>query len=138
VLLGGVGGAAAAGACAQSSVPPASFGDVAAGNVSGLSVGTVRALDAEPACICRDAKGVYAMTLTCPHAGCDIGQSGTVSAQGLVCACHGSRFDANGGVQQGPATQSLDHFSVTVDAQGNLTVHGGEIVSADQRLAVGG
>jgi len=135
-LVGGVGGVAAAGACAQASVPPASFGDVSAGNVANLPVGSLQVVATDPVCIGRDGRGVYAMTLTCPHAGCDIGQTGNVSPQGLTCGCHGSRFSSNGDVQQGPATQSLDHFDVTVDGQGNLTIHGDQIVSSDQRLAV--
>jgi Rieske Fe-S protein len=136
-FLGLVGVAATAGACGgPAAVGPASFGDVSGGNVRDLPEGTLRILDTAPACIGRDQGGVYAMTLTCPHAGCDIGQTGSVGPQGLVCGCHGSRFDANGSVQQGPASSSLDHFAVTMDAQGELTIHGGQIVSADQRLAL--
>jgi hypothetical protein len=37
---------------------------------------------------------------------------------------------------RGPATQPLDHFAVTVDSGGALTVHGGQIVGASQRLTV--
>jgi Rieske Fe-S protein len=111
-------------------------GDVPAGTVAELPVGSLNVVGTEPVCIGRDAGGVYAMTLTCTHAGCDIGQHGTVSPRGLFCGCHGSQFDANGNVVQGPATQPLDHFAVTVDASGNLTIHGGQIADASQRLAV--
>lgn len=76
------------------------------------------------------------MTLTCPHAGCDIGQTGTVSPQGLFCGCHGSAFDPNGNVVRGPAMQPLDHFDVTADAGGNLTIHTDQVVGASQRLSV--
>jgi Rieske Fe-S protein len=74
--------------------------------------------------------------LTCPHAGCDTGQTGTVSPQGLFCGCHESGFDVNGNVVRGPARQPLDHFDVTADASGNLTGHGGLVVDASQRLSV--
>jgi cytochrome b6-f complex iron-sulfur subunit len=140
VLAGvGVGGAAGAVACGPAaSVAPASVGDVPAGNVSSLPVGSLRAVSGEPVCIGRDSGGVYAMTLTCTHAGCDIGATGDVSPSGLLCGCHGSRFDANGNVVSGPAPSPLDHFAVTVDSSGNLTIHGGQVVDAGQRLAVGG
>jgi Rieske Fe-S protein len=121
----------------SSAVGPAPVGDVAGGNVSSLAVGVLAPIEGQPVCIGRDDGGVYAMTLTCTHAGCDIGENGSVSGQGLVCGCHGSRFDANGNVVQGPASHALDHFAVTMDASGNLTIHGGEIVGADQRLKVG-
>jgi cytochrome b6-f complex iron-sulfur subunit len=135
-FLAVVGAGAAAGACSSSAVPPAPVGDIEAGTVSELPAGSLNIVGTEPVCIGRDGGGIYAMTLTCPHAGCDIGQTGSVSPQGLVCGCHGSRFDANGNVQSGPAVQPLDHFAVTVDGSGNLTIHGGEIVTASQRLAV--
>jgi cytochrome b6-f complex iron-sulfur subunit len=135
LVAGGVGGVAAVG-CMMSGIGPAPVGDVPAGNVAILPVGTIRPLASVPACIGRDANGVYAMTLTCTHAGCDMGQQGSVSGGGLFCACHGSRFDANGNVVAGPAPQPLEHFGVTVDASGELTVHGGQVVSSDQRLKV--
>jgi Rieske Fe-S protein len=128
-------GGAALCAC-SSSVGPAQFGDVSAGNVSSLPVGSLRPLSTAPACIGRDAGGVYAMTLTCTHAGCDMGESGSVSARGITCGCHGSEFDARGDVVRGPATSPLDHFAVTADASGDLTVHGGQVVDSGTRLAV--
>lgn len=130
------GHAVAIGACSSAAVSPAAVGDVAAGNVSALPVGSLRAIGTEPVCIGRDSGGVYAMTLTCTHAGCNIGQTGTVSPEGLACDCHGSEFDANGAVVRGPATQPLDHFAVTVDSSGNLTIHGGQTVTATDRLSV--
>jgi Rieske Fe-S protein len=111
-------------------------GDVSAGNVADLPIGSLRVVGSEPVCIARDAGGVYAMTLTCTHAGCDMGEEGTVSPEGLVCGCHGSEFDANGNVVRGPAVLPLDHFAVTTDVSGNLTIHGAEIVSASERLGV--
>lgn len=110
------------------------MGDVPAGNVSELPIGTLNVVGSEPVCIGRDPSGIYAMTLTCTHAGCDMAQHGTVSAQGIACGCHGSEFDPNGDVVRGPATQPLAHFAVTVDASGNLTIHGDQIVAASQRL----
>ncbi len=116
-------------------IAPAKLGAVPAGNVSALPVGTLRAVPGVPACIGHDAQGVYAMTLTCTHAGCDI-SDGTVAASGLVCRCHGSGFDANGAVTNGPATEPLQHFAVSIDAQGILTIHGDMNVGASTRLMV--
>jgi Rieske Fe-S protein len=118
----------------QSSAEP--FGTVSAGNIAELPVGTLRAVDGAPAYVGRDQKGVYAMTSTCPHAGCDMVAEGSVSASGVFCGCHGSRFDANGGVVRGPADSPLVHFAVTVDGSGNVTVEGGTQVSAAVRTAV--
>lgn len=132
-----VGGAAAASLCACSGpAAPAPIGDVAAGAVSALPVGTLAPVDGEPVCIARDTGGVYAMTLTCTHQGCNIASGGTVSAALIQCPCHGSRFDANGNVLAGPASAPLVHYAVSVDTAGNLTIHGGTEVSAATRLAV--
>lgn len=130
------GGAAACG-CSSPAVGPVSFGSsLAAGNIADLAVSSIRIVAGQPVCIARDAGGVYAMTLTCTHAGCDIGTTGMVTWQELVCGCHGSVFDADGKVLSGPATQPLDHFAVTIDSAGNLTIHGDQIVDASQRLSV--
>jgi Rieske Fe-S protein len=115
---------------------PETFGRVAAGNVSDLPVGTLRAVEGAPVYIGRDAHGLYAMTTTCPHAGCDMSTDGSVSANGVVCDCHGSRFDANGAVVRGPATTPLVHFAVTVDGTGIVTIEGRAQVSAGVRTSV--
>ncbi len=111
-------------------------GDVAAGKVADLQVDTLEALKGEGVCIGRDARGVYAMTLTCTHAGCDMSVDGSVSISGIRCGCHGSMFDATGNAVRGPAIRSLRHFAVSVDAQQNLTIHAGTDVSATTRTAV--
>ena len=128
--------AGAFGAGCSSAASPASFGDAPAGNASELVVGDVKVVAGVAACILRDAKGVYAMTLTCTHQGCDMASEGSVSPAGIQCGCHGSQFDVNGDVVRGPASSPLEHFSVTADAQGNLTVHGGSVVDPSTRLAV--
>ena len=112
-----------------------SFGDVSAGNTSALTVGSIVAIPGAPAFVARDANGLYAMTTTCTHAGCDLGTRGSVSNGEIQCGCHGSVFDANGGVVHGPAQSPLAHFAVTVDASGQITVHGGQEVGADVRTA---
>jgi Rieske Fe-S protein len=131
-------GVACAG-CASAStsgIAPKAFGDVAAGKASDLRLGSIVAVAGAPACVARDAQGLYAMTVTCTHSGCDISSQGTIGASGLLCGCHGSEFDANGAVVNGPATQPLQHFELTIDAQGSLTIHGAVPVDAATRLRV--
>ena len=119
-------------ACSNNSGAPASFGDVAAGNVSTTSVGMLTIVPNAPAILGRDQQGLYAMTITCTHEGCDCTPTGTT----LFCPCHGSRFSANGEVLQGPANTPLVHFSVSVDANGAITVHGASQVDASVRTAL--
>jgi Rieske Fe-S protein len=111
---------------------PEPIGDIAAGNVSALQVGEVKAVPGSPVFIGRDNSGVYAMTTTCTHMGCDLA-SGTISATTITCMCHGSQFDLDGAVVKGPANGSLVHYAVTVASDGSLTVHGGTTVDASTR-----
>jgi Rieske Fe-S protein len=126
-----------AGACgADAAVGPAAFGDAPAGNVADIPVGTLRRVGTLPVFIARDAGGLYALTSTCTHAGCDVESEGTGNGAILSCPCHGSLFDRNGGVTRGPAPTALVHFAVEVDAAGNVTIHGGTQVGAGTRVAV--
>jgi Rieske Fe-S protein len=102
-----------------SSGAAASFGKVPAGNVSETREGVISVVPNAPAVLARDADGLYAMTITCPHQGCDVTPSGTT----LFCPCHGSRFDSNGAVLNGPAGSPLVHFAVTLDAQQDVLGH---------------
>lgn len=135
-VLGAGSAAAVASGCSQDPAEPEQFGSVSAGNVAELPEGTLRAIDGAPAYIGRDAGGVYSMTSTCTHEGCDMIAEGSVNASGVYCACHGSRFDANGSVKSGPAEKALAHFAVEIGDDGEITVHGESQVSASIRTAV--
>ncbi len=127
---------ALAASCGSKSGAPASFGDVSAGNVKDLPVGTLQQVASEPVFIARDAGGLYALTSTCTHAGCDVEAQGSSTSVALFCPCHGSQFDRNGAVTHGPARSPLAHFAVEVDSAGNVTIHGGTQVDAPVRVAV--
>ncbi|MDW8287320.1 MAG: Rieske (2Fe-2S) protein, partial [Flammeovirgaceae bacterium] len=55
---------------------------------------------------------IKALTSVCTHTGCD--RNWTYSNNALTCTCHGSRFSTTGAVLQGPATQPLRQFAVSV------------------------
>lgn len=130
VLTAGVVVAAACGPGAD----PGSGGVTTAGSASGLAVGAARVSSDSSAVVLRDAGGLYAMSLTCTHSGCNM--SDGVTAQAIHCSCHGSVFDLSGGVLNGPAQQALPHYAVTVDASGTITVHTDQTVASDVRTAV--
>jgi len=123
-------------ACGSKSGAPAEFGDVSAGNVKDLPVGTMHQAGSDPVLIARDAGGLYALTITCTHAGCDVEPQGADPSANLVCPCHGSVFDRNGAVVRGPARSPLVHFAVEVDELGNVTIHGGTQVAAATRVPI--
>ena len=108
-------------------------GDITAGNVSGLAVGGLNAISGRTVAIGRDAMGVYALTLVCTHQGCTAAPAGATGARQINCPCHGSQFDRNGAVIQGPAGRPLVHFAVTIDASGNIIVHTNTQVAATVR-----
>lgn len=135
-LLGGVSALGALSACSSASSSPESFGDAAAGNVSDLAVGSLRAVSGAPAFIGRDEQGVYAMTSTCTHEGCDLIGQGSIDNSVVSCHCHGARYDLQGNVLGGPAKSALQHFAVSVDSSGALTVHGGTPVAESVRTSV--
>ncbi|MFO7826919.1 MAG: Rieske (2Fe-2S) protein [Cyclobacterium sp.] len=60
-----------------------------------------------------------ALTSVCTHSQCD--RNWTFGNQVFTCTCHGSRFDTQGGVINGPATQPLTSYAVT-EENGNLII----------------
>ena len=136
VVLGAAAAAPASGCSDPGGVEPDPIGDVPAGNVSALSVGSLHSVGTTPVAIGRDAGGLYALTLTCTHEGCNIALDGRVDITGIYCACHGARFDANGNVQGGPAPDPLVHFAVEVDQTGEILIRGGQRVDASVRTPV--
>ena len=59
-----------------------------------------------------DKKTVAANTIACTHQQCDVAYNDR--RESLDCPCHGSRFDLNGKVVQGPAGRPLTHFKATI------------------------
>lgn len=109
---------------------------IPAGNIQDLPEGTLRVVGTSFVAIGRDSEGIYSMKLICTHSGCDISKQGSVSPSGIECHCHGSRFDANGEVTKGPASQTLEHCAVEIDELGNLTVLVDATVDTIWRLKV--
>ncbi len=67
----------------------------------------------------RDSGQFLALSSICTHLTC------TVELQGarLVCPCHGSAFDREGAVLQGPATAPLVRFRSELAEGGVLVIH---------------
>jgi len=125
--------AAAIPACGNATGSPPT-GPVSAGNVSALSVGTMLVLS--NVVVARDAAGVYAMSAVCTHQGCLLDAPHDTVTGGLSCPCHGSAFDGDGLVKHGPASRPLQHYAVTIQADGSMTVEGGQQVPATTRTIV--
>ena len=76
----------------------------------------------------------YAMSAVCTHLGCIANWK---SEDGIVaCPCHGSKFNKEGRVIDGPAPRPLPRFAVSLDEQGQLIVDKSTIVGDDVVLKV--
>ncbi|HVV50579.1 MAG TPA: Rieske (2Fe-2S) protein [Polyangia bacterium] len=115
--------------CNAKGTPPT--GPEMAGNLSELQVGSLLLMS--NVVVARDENGVYAMSAVCTHAGCLLDDGAQTVVAGLSCPCHGSTFDGNGAVTHGPAGTPLQHYAVTIAADGSITVDGSQLVSADTR-----
>jgi cytochrome b6-f complex iron-sulfur subunit len=63
--------------------------------------------------------GIIALSQKCPHLGCTV--KWCKSSGWFECPCHGSRYNAVGELERGPAPRGLDRFAVQVVA-GELEV----------------
>jgi cytochrome b6-f complex iron-sulfur subunit len=68
----------------------------------------------------RQDDGIIALSLVCTHLGCTV----AVTAEELVCPCHGSIFDRQGRVVKGPADRPLERLSVQ-EKDGRILVMAG-------------
>jgi cytochrome b6-f complex iron-sulfur subunit len=58
-----------------------------------------------------DGSNYVALSSICTHNSCTVGYS--VQNNNFPCPCHGSVFNSNGSVANGPATQPLKEYTVT-------------------------
>lgn len=77
--------------------------------------------------IARDAKGFMAIWSYCRHAGCPVYINDVDKS--YDCRCHGSRYQFDGAIRQGPTTDPLWHLELT--RQNNLLVVGVNIFIAE-------
>lgn len=75
-----------------------------------------------------------ALSGVCTHLGCSVNLE--ASGRGYNCPCHGSRFDDQGQVLQGPATRPLPWLRVELTVDGRLVVDRSRTVSESERLEV--
>ncbi len=103
--------------------PPTTF---LAGEPADYPDGTVRFNKERKAYVIGAPGGVYALSAVCTHLGCI---TRFLSDQNVIaCPCHGSRFDLEGNVVQGPAPRPLPWLEVGTDAQGLLVVDTGIVI----------
>ncbi len=86
------------------------------GSTANYPPGSRTLLPDVPALLIHTEAGFTAFSLVCPHLGCTVEDR----EDGLICPCHGSRFDAGGTALRGPARQPLRALRVETDPDGQL------------------
>lgn len=76
----------------------------------------------------------YALSAVCTHLGCIANWKSEDNV--IACPCHGSKFDKEGKVIDGPAPRPLPRFAMILDEQGMLVVDKAVIVSDEVILKV--
>jgi thiosulfate dehydrogenase [quinone] large subunit len=80
--------------------------------------------------VSQDTNGFFAYSAICTHAGCLVNAPASNGA--TLCPCHGSRFDGNGNVTNGPAARPLPHYALAL-CNGFLYVDTSNTVSESTR-----
>lgn len=71
-----------------------------------------------PAVVYNRGGELTAYSLTCTHLGCTVEAQG----EGFACPCHGSHYDRDGRVLNGPARDPLPRLRVEVGEDGQVTL----------------
>ncbi|MGD0612378.1 MAG: Rieske (2Fe-2S) protein [Anaerolineales bacterium] len=98
---------------------PAPQTDFELGLAADYAVGSRTVFPQVPALLQHTPDGFTALSLICTHLGCTVASQ----PEGLVCPCHGSRFDLDGKVIHGPANQPLNRLRVEITSDGEIHVH---------------
>ena len=112
--------------------PPSRF---KAGVAEDFPVASVTLNKEQKVFIVRAKEGYfYAVSAVCTHLGCIANWK---SEEGIIaCPCHGSKFDREGKLIEGPAPRPLPRISMTTDDQGQLIVDKGIVVGEEVILKV--
>lgn len=74
-----------------------------------------------PAIIKVTSEGVIAISLVCTHLGCTVENND--DSEGFTCPCHGSRYNKDGRLLEGPATKDLPRYRIEEQADGTLKLY---------------
>ena len=102
------------------------------GSPAAFPSGSVTFLPDRRLYVFNSADGFFAISSICTHLGCNVKHIG----QGFECPCHGSLFDENGRVVQGPAPQPLAWYAVSLSPREQLIVDLDQTVGPEFRLRV--
>ena len=100
------------------------------GSPAAFPSGSVTFLPDRRLYVFNSADGFFAISSICTHLGCNVKHIG----QGFECPCHGSLFDENGRVVQGPAPQPLAWYAVSLSPREQLIVDLDQTVGPEFRL----
>lgn len=101
----------------QTELPPKTEFDL--GPTSKYPLDSRTLLPDVPVVLIHNAAGFSALSLVCTHLGCTVEQN----ADGFACPCHGSRYNAEGSVQRGPALKPLRQLRIEIKTDNNLVLH---------------
>lgn len=88
------------------------------GPTSNYLIGTRTLIKNIPAVLFRTTQGFHAISLTCQHLGCTV----EVKADEFICPCHGSRYNKDGHLLNGPAQRDLPVLRVLVTPDQRIIV----------------
>lgn len=71
------------------------------------------------------AGGLVGLFQKCVHLGCRVPWCS--SSQGFECPCHGSKYNAHGEYESGPAPRNLDRFTMEIDERNHLIINTGAV-----------
>lgn len=71
------------------------------------------------------AGGLVGLFQKCVHLGCRV--PWCASSQGFECPCHGSKYNAHGEYESGPAPRNLDRFTMELDDRNHLIINTGAV-----------
>lgn len=69
-------------------------------------------------------EGFEAYSLVCPHLGCLV----EPSKDGYYCPCHGSRFELDGTVVKGPASDPMSKLELRISEEGHLLLDTSSVI----------
>lgn len=89
----------------------------------------------KPVIINRGAAGFYAVSSKCQHQGCTVNPYDP-SLGVMRCPCHGSRYNIDGSLNQGPALRGLDVFPIAFDGASALTVQLADATNGTREISL--